>query len=94
MSKFILKIVLFVLLLTGLLGGVPSIQAQDSAALQKIKTQFSNIVGIDWLIAIVVIAGAVMTLVASDRIVLKLMKQQRITIGGTAANYNWRNRFK
>jgi hypothetical protein len=93
MSKFILKMVLFVLLLTGLLGGVPSIQAQDTA-LQKVKTQFSNIVGIDWLIAIVVIAGAVMTLVASDRIVLKLMKQARITIDETAANYNWRNRFK
>ena len=43
-------------------------------------------IGIDWLIAIVVIGGAVMTLAASDRIVLKLMKQQ--------ANYNWRNRFK
>jgi hypothetical protein len=85
MSKSILKIVLFVLLLTGLLDGIPSIQAQDTA-LQKIKTQFSNIVGIDWLIAFVVIAGAVMTLVASDRIALKLMKQQ--------ANYNWRNRFK
>jgi hypothetical protein len=85
MSKSILKIVLFVLLLTGLLDGIPSIQAQD-AALQKVKTQFNNIVGIDWLIAFVVIAGAVMTLVASDRIVLKLMKQQ--------ANYNWRNRFK
>lgn len=86
MSKSILKIVLFVLLLTGLLEGIPSIQAQDTATPQKIKTQFSNIVGIDWLIAIIVIAGAVMTLVASDRIVLKLMKQQ--------ANYNWRNRFK
>lgn len=85
MSKSILKIVLFVLLLTGLLEGVPSIQAQDTAP-QKIKTQFRNIVGIDWLIAIVVIGGAVMTLVVSDRIVLKLMKQQ--------ANYNWRNRFK
>jgi hypothetical protein len=86
MSKSILKIVLFVLLLTGLLDGIPSIQAQDTAALQKVKSQFNNIVGIDWLIAIVVIAGAVMTLVASDRIVLKLMKQQ--------TNYNWRNRFK
>jgi hypothetical protein len=86
MSKAILKIVLFVLLLTGLLEGIPSIQAQDTASPQKIKTQFSNIVGIDWLIAIIVIGGAVMTLVASDRIVLKLMKQQ--------ANYNWRNRFK
>jgi hypothetical protein len=86
MSKAILKIVLFVLLLTGLLEGIPSIQAQDTASPQKIKTQFRNIVGIDWLIAIVVIGGAVMTLVASDRIVLKLMKQQ--------ANYNWRNRFK
>jgi len=86
MSKAILKIVLFVLLLTGLLEGIPSIQAQDTASPQKIKTQFSNIVGIDWLIAIVVIGGAVMTLVASDRIVLKLMKQQ--------VNYNWRNRFK
>ena len=86
MSKSILKIVLFVLLLTGLLEGISSIQAQDTASPQKIKTQFRNIVGIDWLIAIVVIGGAVMTLVASDRIVLKLMKQQ--------ANYNWRNRFK
>lgn len=86
MSKAILKIVLFVLLLTGLLEGIPSIQAQDTASPQKIKTQFGNIVGIDWLIAIIVIGGAVMTLVASDRIVLKLMKQQ--------ANYNWRNRFK
>ena len=86
MSKAILKIVLFVLLLTGLLEGIPSIQAQDTASPQKIKTQFRNIVGIDWLIAIVVIGGAVMTLVASDRIVLKLMKQQ--------VNYNWRNRFK
>jgi hypothetical protein len=86
MSKAILKIVLFVLLLTGLLEGIPSIQAQDTSSPQKIKTQFSNIVGIDWLIAIIVIGGAVMTLVASDRIVLKLMKQQ--------ANYNWRNRFK
>jgi len=86
MSKSILKIVLFVLLLTGLLEGIPSIQAQDTASPQKIKTQFSNIVGIDWLIAIIVIGGAVMTLVASDRIVLKLMKQQ--------ANCNWRNRFK
>jgi uncharacterized membrane protein YbhN (UPF0104 family) len=85
MSKSILKIVLFVLLLTCLLDGIPSVQAQDTA-LQKVKTQFNNIVGIDWLIAFVVIAGAVMTLVASDRIVLKLMKQQ--------ANYNWRNRFK
>jgi hypothetical protein len=46
MSKSILKIVLFVLLLTGLLDGIPSIQAQD-AALQKVKTQFNNIVGID-----------------------------------------------
>jgi hypothetical protein len=86
MSKAILIIVLFVLLLTGLLEGIPSIQAQDTASPQKIKTQFGNIVGIDWLIAIIVIGGAVMTLVASDRIVLKLMKQQ--------ANYNWRNRFK
>jgi hypothetical protein len=85
MSKSILKIVLFVLLLTGLLDGIPSIQAQDTA-LQKVKNQFNNIVGIDWLISFVVIAGAVMTLVASDRIVLKLMKQQ--------ASYNWRNRFK
>jgi len=68
------------------LEGIPSIQAQDTASPQKIKTQFRNIVGIDWLIAIVVIGGAVMTLAASDRIVLKLMKQQ--------ANYNWRNRFK
>ena len=86
MSKSILKIVLFVLLLTGLLEGIPSIQAQHAGTLQKIKTQFSNIVGIDWLISIAVIAGAVMTLVASDRIVLKLMKQQ--------ANYKWQNRFK
>ena len=86
MSKCILKIVLFVLLLTGLLEGIPSIQAQHTGTLQKIKTQFSNIVGIDWLIAIAVIAGAVMTLVVSDRIVLKLMKQQ--------ANYKWQNRFK
>ena len=86
MSKSILQIVLFVLLLTRLLEGIPSIQAQDTASPQKIKTQFRNIVGIDWLIAIVVIGGAVMTLVACDRIVLKLMKQQ--------ANYNWRNRFK
>ena len=86
MSKSILQIVLFVLLLTRLLEGISSIQAQDTGTLQKIKTQFSNIVGIDWLIAIAVIAGAVMTLVASDRIVLKLMKQQ--------ANYNWQNRFK
>ena len=85
MSKSILKIVLFVLLLTGLLDDIPSIQAQDTVP-QNIKTQFSNIVGIDWLIACVVMAGAVITLVASDRIVLKLMKQQ--------ANYNWRNRFK
>ena len=81
----LLKIVFVVLLLTGLLEGIPSIQAQDTAR-QKIKNQFSNIVGIDWLIAFVVIAGAVMTLVASDRVVLKLMKQQ--------PNYNWRNRFK
>ena len=44
MSKSILKIVLFVLLLTGLLEGIPSIQAQDTGTLQKIKTQFSNIV--------------------------------------------------
>jgi hypothetical protein len=86
MSKSILKIVLFVLLLTGLLEGIPSIQAQHTGTLQKIKTQFSDIVGIDWLIAIAVIAGAVMTLVASDRIVLKLMKQQ--------ANYKWQNKFK
>jgi hypothetical protein len=86
MSKCILKIVLFVLLLTGLLEGIPSIQAQHTGTVQKIKTQFSNIVGIDWLISIAVIAGAVMTLVASDRIVLKLMKQQ--------ANYKWQNRFK
>jgi formate hydrogenlyase subunit 3/multisubunit Na+/H+ antiporter MnhD subunit len=86
MSKSILKIVLFVLLLTGLLEGIPSIQAQDTGTLQKIKTQFGVIVGIDWLIAIAVIAGAVMTLFVSDRIVLKLMKQQ--------ANYKWQNRFK
>ena len=85
MSKAILKIVLFVLLLTGLLDDIPSIQAQDTVP-QNIKTQFSHIVEIDWLIAFVVMAGAVITLVASDRIVLKLMKQQ--------ANYNWRNRFK
>jgi len=81
----LLKIVFVVLLLTGLLEGISSIQAQDTAR-QKIKNQFSNIVGVDWLIAFVVIAGAVMTLVASDRVVLKLMKQQ--------PNYNWRNRFK
>jgi hypothetical protein len=85
MSKAILKIVLFVLLLTGLLDDIPSIQAQDTVP-QNIKTQFSHIVEIDWLIAFVVMVGAVITLVASDRIVLKLMKQQ--------ANYNWRNRFK
>ena len=85
MSKAILKIVLFVLLLTGLLDDIPSIQAQDNVP-QNIKTQFSHIVEIDWLIAFVVMAGAVITLVASDRIVLKLMKQQ--------TNYNWRNRFK
>jgi hypothetical protein len=36
------------------------------------NTEFANHVGIDWLIALLVIAGSILALVASDRIVYKL----------------------
>jgi hypothetical protein len=38
------------------------------------KSQFSNIVGIDWLVTFGLLAAAIMALVAVDKIVLKLMK--------------------
>jgi hypothetical protein len=39
------------------------------------KSQFSNIIGIDWLVTFGLLAAAIMALVAIDKIVLKLMKQ-------------------
>jgi hypothetical protein len=38
------------------------------------KSQFSNIIGIDWLVTFGLLAAAIMALVAVDKIVLKLMK--------------------
>jgi hypothetical protein len=35
------------------------------------KSQFSNIVGIDWLVTFGLLAAAIMALIAVDRIVLK-----------------------
>jgi hypothetical protein len=40
------------------------------------KSQFSNIIGIDWLVTFGLIAAAIMALVAVDKIVLKLMKHR------------------
>jgi hypothetical protein len=40
------------------------------------KSQFSNIVGIDWLVTFGLLAAAIMALVAVDKIVLKLMKHR------------------
>ena len=40
------------------------------------KSQFSNIIGIDWLVTFGLLAAAIMALVAIDKIVLKLMQQR------------------
>jgi hypothetical protein len=40
------------------------------------KSQFSNIVGIDWIVTFGLLAAAIMALVAVDKIVLKLMKHR------------------
>jgi hypothetical protein len=47
-----------------------------SNALLVSKSQFSNIIGIDWLVTFGLIAAAIMALVAVDKIVLKLMKHR------------------
>jgi len=39
-------------------------------------SQFSNIIGIDWLVTFGLLAAAIMALVAIDKIVLKLMQQR------------------
>ena len=79
MIRWIIETVSFVLLLNCLLCDISSItyvQAQHDGPNfpPKIKSQFTNIIGIDWLIAFGVIAGAIMTLAATNKIVLKLMK--------------------
>lgn len=38
------------------------------------KSQFSNIIGIDWLVTFGLLTAAIMALVAVDKIVLKSMK--------------------
>jgi hypothetical protein len=91
MTMLIIETVSFILLLTSLLYDISSItyvqaQVDGHNVPRKITSQFTNIVGIDWLIAFGMIAGAIMTLAAANKIVLKLMKQP--------VNYNWRNRFK
>lgn len=91
MTRWIIETVSFVLLLNCLLYDISSVtyveaQVDGPNVPPKIKSQFTNIVGIDWLIAFGVIAGAIMTLAATNKIVLKLMKQP--------VNYNQRNRFK
>lgn len=40
------------------------------------KNQFSNIIGLDWLVAFALLAAAILALIATDKIVLKLMKQR------------------
>jgi hypothetical protein len=40
------------------------------------KNQFSNIIGIDWLVTFGLLAAAIMALVAIDKMVLKLMQQR------------------
>ena len=45
-----------------------------SNVLLVIKSQFGNIVGIDWLVTFGLLAAAIIALVAVDKIVLKLMK--------------------
>ena len=79
MIRWIIETVSFVLLLNCLLCDISSItyaQAQPDGPNfpPKIKSQFTNIIGIDWLIAFGVIAGAIMTLAVTNKIVLKLMK--------------------
>ena len=79
MIRWIIETVSFVLLLNCLLCDICSVtyaQAQPDGPNfpPKIKSQFTNIIGIDWLIAFGVIAGAIMTLAATNKIVLKLMK--------------------
>lgn len=79
MIRLIIETVSFVLLLNCLLCDIFSItyvQAQPDRPNfpPKTKSQFTNIIGIDWLIAFGVIAGAIMTLAATNKIVLKLMK--------------------
>lgn len=78
MIRLIIETVSFVLLLNCLLCDIFStyVQAQPDRPNfpPKIKSQFTNIIGIDWLIAFGVIAGAIMTLAATNKIVLKLMK--------------------
>ena len=76
MIRLIIETVSFVLLLNCLLCDIFSItyvQAQPDRP-NLSKSQFTNIIGIDWLIAFGVIAGAIMTLSATNKIVLKLMK--------------------
>ena len=40
------------------------------------KNQFSNIIGLDWLVTFALLAAAILALIATDKIVLKLMKQR------------------
>jgi hypothetical protein len=79
MTRWIIETVPFVLLLNCLLCDISSVtfvqtQPDRPNFPPKIKSQFTNIVGIDWLIAFGVIAGAIISLAATNKIVLKLMK--------------------
>ena len=40
------------------------------------KNQFSNVIGLDWLVTFALLAAAILALIATDKIVLKLMKQR------------------
>jgi hypothetical protein len=79
MTRWIIETVPFVLLLNCILCDISSVtfvqaQADRPNFPPKVKSQFTNIVGIDWLIAFGVIAGAIISLAATNKIVLKLMK--------------------
>jgi hypothetical protein len=49
-------------------------------------TEFANHVGIDWLIALLAIAGSILALVATDKIVHKLKNKH--------TKIDWRNEYK